>query len=121
MPVRWRYSYKKHQDRLDKTQIGEVLGKEPDASFVKDKNIDPEAGGEVFFVRVLHHYVYGLDFTGMAFDDAIRSFLSGFRLPGEAQKVRRVIPCMFLPFLDPFALSNGRSSRFYVSQLRLIE
>lgn len=78
----------KHQDRLDKTQIGEVLGKEPDASFIKDKNADPEFGGEGFFVRILHHYVYALDFTGMSFDEAIRSFLSGFRLPGEAQKVR---------------------------------
>jgi brefeldin A-inhibited guanine nucleotide-exchange protein len=77
----------KYQDRLDKTQIGEVLGKEPDASFLKEKSVDPEIGGEGFFVRILHHYVYALDFTGMSFDEAMRSFLSGFRLPGEAQKV----------------------------------
>jgi brefeldin A-inhibited guanine nucleotide-exchange protein len=28
-----------------------------------------------------------LDFTGLLFDDAIKYYLSGFRLPGEAQKV----------------------------------
>jgi brefeldin A-inhibited guanine nucleotide-exchange protein len=72
---------------LDLTQIGEVFGKEPDASFVKDKGIDPEKGGEGFYIRVLHHYVNQLDFNGVKFDDAIRLFLSGFRLPGESQKV----------------------------------
>ena len=80
-----------HKEKLDKTQIGEALGKEPEYRFVKDKNAHPEQGGEGFFVRVLHHYVSAMDFTDLEFDDAIRSFLSGFRLPGEAQKVRQVI------------------------------
>jgi brefeldin A-inhibited guanine nucleotide-exchange protein len=31
-----------------------------------------------------------MDFAGLMFDDAIRTFLSGFRLPGEAQKVSQV-------------------------------
>ena len=79
----------KHQDRLDKTQIGDGLGREPEASFVKDKGVEAEKGGEGFFTRVLHHYVYQLEFSGMEFDEAIRFFLSGFRLPGEAQKVRK--------------------------------
>ena len=77
-----------HKEKLDKTQIGEALGKEPEYSFVKDKNVSVELGGEGFFFRVLHYYVDALDFEGMEFDEAIRYFLSGFRLPGEAQKVR---------------------------------
>ena len=80
-----------HKDKLDKTQMGEVLGKEPDAAFVKEPGRDPELGGPGFFVRILHHYVDAMNFTGLMFDDAIRLFLSGFRLPGEAQKIDRIM------------------------------
>ena len=53
-----------HQEKLDKTQIGEVLGKEPDSCFdKKSKEADAEKGGAGFFVRVLSHYVAALDFT----------------------------------------------------------
>lgn len=34
---------------------------------------------------------YSMDFTGMVFDEAIRHFLQGFRLPGEAQKIDRMM------------------------------
>ncbi|CAM9916430.1 unnamed protein product, partial [Hapterophycus canaliculatus] len=44
-----------------------------------------------FCVKVLHAYVDGIDFTDMEFDEAIRHFLSGFRLPGEAQKIDRMM------------------------------
>jgi brefeldin A-inhibited guanine nucleotide-exchange protein len=80
-----------HKDKLDKTQIGEALGREPDAPLAKDDTADPEKGGPGFWVRVLHHYTNAMDFTGMVFDDAIRLFLSGFRLPGEAQKIDRIM------------------------------
>ena len=81
-----RFLYE-NAERLDKTQTGEVLGKETDASFVKDPEATAEKGGKGFFLRVLHHYVDLINFEGLLFDDAIRLFLSGFRLPGEAQKV----------------------------------
>lgn len=55
---------------LDRAMIGEFLG-------------DPKE----FHVSVMHAYVDAMDFAGMAFDEAIRHFLAGFRLPGEAQKV----------------------------------
>jgi brefeldin A-inhibited guanine nucleotide-exchange protein len=66
----------KNKDVFDKTQIGEYLGREPEYQ-----------GG--FSLKVLHEYVRLLDFSELLFDEAIRFFLSGFRLPGEAQKVRR--------------------------------
>jgi len=91
-----------HKETLDKTQIGEIFGREPQASFIKDKGVDPEKGGEGFYIRVLHHYVDGLDFKGLKFDDAIRLFLSGFRLPGESQKVDRVME----KFAERFTLQN---------------
>ena len=81
-----------NKDKLDKTQMGEVLGREPDAPFLKvPKDLDPEKGGKGFFVRILHHYADSMELTGVMFDDAIRLFLSGFRLPGEAQKIDRIM------------------------------
>jgi len=79
-----------NKDKLDKTQMGEALGGGPDAAFVK-KCTDAEAGGPGYWVRILHHYVDAMDFSGLMFDDAIRLFLSGFRLPGEAQKIDRIM------------------------------
>lgn len=40
---------------------------------------------------MLHEYVDMMDFKLMRFDDAIRHYLSGFRLPGEAQKIDRMM------------------------------
>lgn len=39
----------------------------------------------------MHAYVDSFDFQGMEFDEAIRAFLQGFRLPGEAQKIDRIM------------------------------
>lgn len=78
----------KRKDELDKTQIGEYLGREPEYQ-----------GG--FSIAVLHEYVRLLDLSNLVFDDAIRFFLSGFRLPGEAQKVSI---CSFSVALNPVRL-----------------
>jgi len=91
-----------HKEVLDKTQMGEIFGREPEASFVKEKGVDPEKGGVGFYIRVLHHYVDALDFAGIKFDDAIRLFLSGFRLPGESQKVDRIME----KFAERYTLQN---------------
>jgi len=80
-----------NKDKLDKTQMGEVLGREPDASFVKNADLEADKGGPGFFIRILHYYIEAQDFSGLLFDDAIRLFLSGFRLPGEAQKIDRIM------------------------------
>eukprot|EP00551_Chaetoceros_affinis_P004309 CAMPEP_0203668256 /NCGR_PEP_ID=MMETSP0090-20130426/4937_1 /ASSEMBLY_ACC=CAM_ASM_001088 /TAXON_ID=426623 /ORGANISM="Chaetoceros affinis, Strain CCMP159" /LENGTH=2105 /DNA_ID=CAMNT_0050532651 /DNA_START=189 /DNA_END=6503 /DNA_ORIENTATION=+ len=91
-----------NKEKLDKTQMGEIFGREPDASFVKEKGVHPEKGGVGFYIRVLHHYVDALDFSGLKFDDAIRLFLSGFRLPGESQKVDRIME----KFAERYTLQN---------------
>jgi len=67
-----------NKDRFEKTQIGEYLGREPDYD-----NGMP--------LKVLHEYVQQMDFAGLVFDNAIRYYLSGFRLPGEAQKIDRIL------------------------------
>ena len=62
------------KDVLDKTAIGDYMG--------EDKQ---------FHKEVLYAYVDQMDFAGMTFDGGIRKFLSGFRIPGEAQKIDRMM------------------------------
>jgi brefeldin A-inhibited guanine nucleotide-exchange protein len=86
-----------NKDRLDKTQMGEALGREPHAAFVKNpENVDPDKGGVGFWFRILHHFTEALDFTNL------RLFLSGFRLPGEAQKIDRIME----KFAERFTAQN---------------
>ncbi|XP_015888964.3 brefeldin A-inhibited guanine nucleotide-exchange protein 5 [Ziziphus jujuba] len=59
---------------LDKAMIGDYLGQH-----------------EEFPLAVMHAYVDSMKFSGMKFDSAIREFLKGFRLPGEAQKIDRIM------------------------------
>ncbi|KDP33992.1 hypothetical protein JCGZ_07563 [Jatropha curcas] len=59
---------------LNKTVIGDFLGQH-----------------EEFPLAVMHAYVDSMKFSGMKFDTAIREFLKGFRLPGEAQKIDRIM------------------------------
>ncbi|GJP74508.1 hypothetical protein CLOP_g5075 [Closterium sp. NIES-67] len=46
---------------------------------------------EPFKVAVLHEFARLFDFSGLALDGALRTFLESFRLPGEAQKIARVL------------------------------
>ncbi|KAF6020246.1 ARFGEF1 [Bugula neritina] len=62
------------EERLDKTVIGDFMGE-------NDK----------FNKEVMYSYVDLLDFDGIAFVPALRKFLEGFRLPGEAQKIDRLM------------------------------
>ncbi|XP_022727319.1 brefeldin A-inhibited guanine nucleotide-exchange protein 1-like isoform X3 [Durio zibethinus] len=59
---------------LNETMIGDYLGER-----------------EEFPLRVMHAYVDSFNFKSMDFGEAIRFFLRGFRLPGEAQKIDRIM------------------------------
>ncbi|XP_054153411.1 brefeldin A-inhibited guanine nucleotide-exchange protein 1-like [Oppia nitens] len=63
-----------NNEMLDKTQVGEFLG-----------DIDS------FNREVMYAYVDQMDFSGRDIVGALRSFLEGFRLPGEAQKIDRLM------------------------------
>jgi brefeldin A-inhibited guanine nucleotide-exchange protein len=63
---------------LDKSMLGDYMG-------------DPDK----FCKEVRSCYVERMEFAGISFDNAIRLFLNGFRLPGEAQKIDR--------FMEKFA------------------
>ncbi|KAJ8749810.1 hypothetical protein K2173_013213 [Erythroxylum novogranatense] len=59
---------------LDKNTIGDFLG-------------DPDE----FHIRVLKEFTETFEFTGMILDTALRTYLSTFRLPGESQKIQRIL------------------------------
>ncbi|XP_009076409.1 PREDICTED: brefeldin A-inhibited guanine nucleotide-exchange protein 2-like, partial [Acanthisitta chloris] len=62
------------EERLCFTQVGEFLGE-----------------SNKFNKEVMYAYVDQLDFCGKDFVSALRIFLEGFRLPGEAQKIDRLM------------------------------
>ena len=55
----------------------------------------------------MHAYIDALEFSGLEFDVAIRRFLRGFRLPGEAQKIDRLME----KFADRFLACNAGAFR----------
>ncbi|XP_068649734.1 brefeldin A-inhibited guanine nucleotide-exchange protein 2-like [Aristolochia californica] len=67
-------AFLKNESGLNKTLIGDYLGER-----------------EELPLKVMHAYVDSFDFQGLEFDEAIRAFLQGFRLPGEAQKIDRIM------------------------------
>ncbi|KAL2512582.1 Brefeldin A-inhibited guanine nucleotide-exchange protein 1 [Abeliophyllum distichum] len=67
-------SFLKNTSGLNATVIGDYLGER-----------------EEFPLKVMHAYVDSFNFEGMDFGEAIRFFLRGFRLPGEAQKIDRIM------------------------------
>ncbi|XP_077215743.1 SEC7-like guanine nucleotide exchange family protein isoform X2 [Tasmannia lanceolata] len=64
----------KNTSGLNETMIGDYLGER-----------------EGFPLKVMHAYVDSINFEQMDFGEAIRFFLRGFRLPGEAQKIDRIM------------------------------
>ncbi|XP_014523031.1 brefeldin A-inhibited guanine nucleotide-exchange protein 2 [Vigna radiata var. radiata] len=67
-------AFLKEASGLNKTRIGDYLGER-----------------EELALKVMHAYVDSFNFQDMEFDEAIRVFLQGFRLPGEAQKIDRIM------------------------------
>jgi brefeldin A-inhibited guanine nucleotide-exchange protein len=67
-------TFLKDASGLNKALIGDYLGEREELS-----------------LKVMHAYVDSFNFQEMEFDEAIRVFLQGFRLPGEAQKIDRIM------------------------------
>ncbi|XP_061181615.1 brefeldin A-inhibited guanine nucleotide-exchange protein 1-like isoform X3 [Saccostrea echinata] len=81
-----------HSDeRLDKTVIGDFLGE-----------------NEKFNKEVMYAYVDQLRFQEMDFVSALRRFLEGFRLPGEAQKIDRLME----KFASRYCVCNSNTDLF---------
>ena len=77
------------------------------ASFLRDRadEVDPTSLGELFgspdatHVDILRAYARLPAYTNLPLDRALRVFLSGFRLPGEAQQIDRIVQA----FADAYA------------------
>ncbi|CAG8561265.1 2082_t:CDS:2 [Diversispora eburnea] len=70
---------------LNKASIGEYLGEG-----------DPES------IKIMHAFVDRMDFSELSFVDALRTFLQTFRLPGESQKIDRIME----KFADRYCETN---------------
>jgi brefeldin A-resistance guanine nucleotide exchange factor 1 len=68
---------------LDKNKIGEFLG-------------DPDD----FNLKVLKEFTDSFDFTGAILDTALRTYLETFRLPGESQKIQRILEAFSERFFE---------------------
>ncbi|KAF1823337.1 uncharacterized protein K489DRAFT_193190 [Dissoconium aciculare CBS 342.82] len=72
-------------ERIDKTALGEFLG-----------------DGDEENIKIMHAFVDLMDFTKTRFVTALRKFLQAFRLPGEAQKIDRLV----LKFAERYVSGN---------------
>ncbi|XP_050216761.1 ARF guanine-nucleotide exchange factor GNL2 [Mercurialis annua] len=68
---------------LDKPLIGDYLG-------------DPDE----FHMQVLKEFTETFKFSGMILDTALRTYLATFRLPGESQKIQRILEAFSERFYD---------------------
>jgi cytohesin len=53
-----------------------------------------------FIMEVLEKFVEMHDFCGLTLVQALRNFLFHFRLPGEAQKIDRIMECFAARFCE---------------------
>ncbi|XP_047942930.1 ARF guanine-nucleotide exchange factor GNL2 [Salvia hispanica] len=72
-PKAFAYFFR-YTPKLNKTMIGDYLG-------------DPDA----LNVQVLKEFTHTFEFSGMHLDSSLRTYLESFRLPGESQKIQRVV------------------------------
>ncbi|KZV43335.1 hypothetical protein F511_30071 [Dorcoceras hygrometricum] len=83
----------RYTPRLDKTMVGDYLG-------------DPDD----FHIQVLKEFTNTFEFSGMILDTALRTYLEAFRLPGESQKIHRILDAFSEKFYDQ------QSSDIFVSK-----
>ncbi|KAK5135689.1 hypothetical protein LTR08_004990 [Meristemomyces frigidus] len=72
-------------ERINKKSLGEFLGE-----------------GDEENIKIMHAFVEAMDFSRTRFVDALRRFLQSFRLPGEAQKIDRLM----LKFAERYTSGN---------------
>jgi hypothetical protein len=86
--------------------------------------------GDQSYKAVMYAYVDQLDFAGVEFVSALRHFLEAFQLPGEAQKIDRLmekfasrleekeilgVGCWWGPFAINFKMVTFNSNHAYCS------
>ena len=82
-----------NNEQLNKRAIGELLGEEQ-------------------FTELRKSFTDYLNFAGLGFEPALRLYLSTFRLPGEAQKIDRLMEC----FADRFYSFQNENEKIFNSK-----
>eukprot|EP01124_Arcella_intermedia_P026365 TRINITY_DN4939_c0_g1_i1.p1 TRINITY_DN4939_c0_g1~~TRINITY_DN4939_c0_g1_i1.p1 ORF type:complete len:605 (-),score=168.64 TRINITY_DN4939_c0_g1_i1:66-1880(-) len=72
-----------HNERLSKEQMGEIL-----------------AGKNEGDIELITEFTALMDFKGDSFDDSLRKYLKKFMLPGEAQKISRIMEVFAAEYLN---------------------
>ena len=73
----------RYTPELDKNMIGDYLGSPDDLN-----------------LQVLKEFTETFNFSGMILDNALRTYLETFRLPGESQKIQRILETFSERFYD---------------------
>ena len=89
--------------KLSKNRIGDYLGRADDDA-----------------IRLLGCFLRPLDFTAFTFDEALRFFLSLFRLPGEAQQIDRIMQSFAFRYYDAHPTKFRVSDTAYILAFSLI-
>ena len=86
-----------HIDALEEKQVGDYLGEEGHEKVSPSGVVCRSYETVVFYTHLRNNFIGDMSFEGVGFVSALRGMLteSGFRMPGEAQKVGR--------FLESFA------------------
>jgi len=82
-----------NNEQINKQAIGELLGEEE-------------------FHDIRRSFADYMHFEGMEFDQALRAYLCTFRLPGEAQKIDRLMEC----FADRYYQSSQRANEIFANK-----
>lgn len=93
----------KYCEEFDKTAIGDYL-----------------SGPDEFNGKVLHAYVELQDYTNVEFSEGIRLFLLRFRLPGEAQKIDRMMETFSARYTQNNPQSFGSADAAFVLAFSVI-
>ncbi|KAF2101444.1 hypothetical protein NA57DRAFT_34108 [Rhizodiscina lignyota] len=82
-------------DQINKASLGEFLGE-----------------GDENNVKIMHAFIDSMDFRQTRFVDALRRFLQSFRLPGEAQKIDRLMEKFAARYItgNPKAFANAETA-----------
>ncbi|XP_042487169.1 ARF guanine-nucleotide exchange factor GNOM-like [Macadamia integrifolia] len=93
-------------DKLDPSSVACFLRYTPGL----DKNVVGDLLGshDEFWVQVLHEFARTFNFQDRSLDTALRLFLESFRLPGESQKIQRVLEAFSERYYEqsPHILAN---------------
>ena len=75
---------------------------------------------DTFNIQVLKQFAVQFNFSGLTFDAALRAFLESFRLPGEAQKIDRIMEVFAQRFCEQNSSAFENADTAYILAFSVI-